>query len=185
MPYSSKTLLNSWMEERTSPAPPLLSEKSPRKLEPGLVSITGSTAEPLTRIARLKPRSTSGLIARGEHLAGSSVYKEDFSPHSERGSLNHSTSFVNDGTIVELLYDSRRPLPVQLCERETTEASNWITTSKAFNAKIQDGSSLTAQSKTDIPAGVRKGAVVGNMRHNRKITSNDKRPGQYIFMDYP
>jgi len=107
--YSSKTLVNSWVDERVCPTESLLGAKTSRKVETDFLTLDGG-GQLLTRIARIRPRSTTGLIAKGEPLTAVSVYKNDFAVPKRPSQTTKVPQFMNDSTIIELLYESRRPV---------------------------------------------------------------------------
>ena len=151
----------------------------------------GPSSQPLARISRINARSTAGLIARDEPLTSHSVYKDDFTEPVLEKRDKKLPKFINDGTIIELLQDSRRPVPfiTGSGRHDSHSSSFWITSSMdAFKAKA---GYLPSQSNGSVPAGVRKGSDQGvvpkiNTRKSTNITrGNDTKLGQHIFMDYP
>ena len=186
--YSSKTLVNLWLEERISPASSDLTDKRTRRFESELMCL-GTSPHPLTRISRIKSRSTSGLISSEEQLASHSVYKEDFTEPKIEKRDKKLPKFINDGTIIELLHDSRRPIPPFTADTNTHPPANttWLTTSmEAYKGKSPDANSPNASL---IPAGARKGVNVTSALNPKKSSNitrgNDTKRGQHIFMDYP
>ncbi len=172
MPYSNKTLIANWEEDRVAPVETPNDRKVIRNPEPDLAliiaeGVRSGCGDLLTRIGRRPSRPTgSGFSVTCDYKTTyASEYKKADSASTHKP---YSTpKFITDATIAEILYENRRPLP------DTEKAISIEGTSTFTEAKNKQPSALTPPSRT--PLFRRKSTSI--------TTGNDKRPGTHIWMD--